>query len=144
MNYGVELEFVFAFHEDELPSETNIKKDLDYATRERYPEFTPTKLKDHVYNSWGILEDGASEPRAVIIANLSERHMLNMLVQWRATNDFEAKPRRTMSPYPYKDIRYNIRFEEDGSEPQVRQMDNNSRPHCLRSGLGEYPEETPE
>lgn len=117
MNYGVELEFIFAFHQDELPSGTKIKKDLDYATRERYPEFTPTKLKDHVYNSWGVLEEGASEPRAVSIDNLSEVYVLSILVQWRAASDIEAEPRQTMPPYPYKDIRYNIRFEKDGSEP---------------------------
>ncbi|EHL00578.1 hypothetical protein M7I_3463 [Glarea lozoyensis 74030] len=65
MNYGVELEFLFAFHEEELSVRGDqIKKNLDYATREQYPEFTPTTLPNHVYNSWGIVDDDASEPRA--------------------------------------------------------------------------------
>jgi hypothetical protein len=39
IGFGVELEFVFAFHEDELRcSGHQIKKNLNYVTRERYPE----------------------------------------------------------------------------------------------------------
>jgi hypothetical protein len=67
MNYGVELEFVFGFQQDELElGHTNgvpntLKKNLKYIEREEYPKFTkikPVALPDHPYNSWAILEGG--------------------------------------------------------------------------------------
>jgi hypothetical protein len=67
INYGVELEFVFAFHEEELElgsyegRPNTLKKDMKYHEREEYPRFTrisPHALPDHAYNSWGVLEAG--------------------------------------------------------------------------------------
>jgi hypothetical protein len=67
INYGVELEFVFAFHEDELVLGSSdgrpniLKKDMKYHEREEYPRFTrisPYAMPDHAYNSWGVLEAG--------------------------------------------------------------------------------------
>jgi hypothetical protein len=67
INYGVELEFVFAFHEDELQlgsyegRPNTLKKDMKYHEREEYPRFTrisPHALPDHAYNSWGVSEAG--------------------------------------------------------------------------------------
>jgi len=65
INYGVEIEFVFAFHEDELElgsyggMPNTLKKDMKYHEREEYPRFTrisPYALPNHAYNSWGVLE----------------------------------------------------------------------------------------
>jgi hypothetical protein len=70
LNYGVELEFLFAFHESRLDLEgTNgeldeLAKDLSYSVRENKP-FTLIGERDllhHVYNSWGIMKGGASPP----------------------------------------------------------------------------------
>jgi hypothetical protein len=71
LTFGVELEFVFAFHQDELQlGETNgdqdkIEKDLSYFVREGTP-FTViplTELPQHVYNSWGINPGGKPPTR---------------------------------------------------------------------------------
>ena len=65
LTYGVELELVFAFHQDELLLELkkdthgvkySIEKNIPYFERET-PAFTPmilTGLPNHVYNSWGL------------------------------------------------------------------------------------------
>ena len=66
INYGIELEFVFGFQQDELELghttgvPNTLKKNLKYIEREEYPKFTkinPTALSDP-YNSWAILEGG--------------------------------------------------------------------------------------
>ena len=70
LTFGVELEFVFAFHESLLElGQTNgiiddIKKDLSYFVRETGP-FTvinQADLRHHAYNSWGIRRGGVSPP----------------------------------------------------------------------------------
>jgi hypothetical protein len=110
MNYGVELEFLFAFHEDELSVRGDqIKKYLDYATREQYPEFTPTTLPNHVYNSWGIVDDDASKPRAVsnILTSLFFRyanHLSTMASHKQfcsriSTSDALRSPQRSSAQY---------------------------------------------
>ncbi|KAH6670543.1 hypothetical protein B0J14DRAFT_486004, partial [Halenospora varia] len=59
VNYGIEMEMIFAFHENELSLEKSeiVAKNLNYTQREQYPEFTripPIMLPNHTYNSWGI------------------------------------------------------------------------------------------
>ncbi|KAG9229587.1 hypothetical protein BJ875DRAFT_387045, partial [Amylocarpus encephaloides] len=67
VNYGVEMEFVFAFQEKELLlGNSKIQKELSYGIREQYPEFTPipaTILPNHRYNIWGVMDSGAKEVR---------------------------------------------------------------------------------
>lgn len=69
MNYGVELDFVFAFHEDELDLGINkIRKDVPYEKRKIYPHFSrmdPAKLPDRVYNSWGVSDKSTKKLRPV-------------------------------------------------------------------------------
>lgn len=76
VNYGVELEFVFAFHESELKlgetdgSPNTLKKDLTYLEREEHPKFTripPVELPDHPYNSWAVLEGEKARPVSTIL-----------------------------------------------------------------------------
>ena len=66
LTFGIELEFVFAFHQSELQlGQTNgvqdtIEKNLSYFVRETHP-FTlisQEELPQHAYNSWGINPGG--------------------------------------------------------------------------------------
>jgi len=64
LTYGVELEFVFAFHEDliKFPSDAEYKivKDLPYSTREllRFSRVNPIfSPPNKIYNSWGVESD---------------------------------------------------------------------------------------
>ncbi|KAG0647926.1 hypothetical protein D0Z07_5622 [Hyphodiscus hymeniophilus] len=62
LTFGVELEFVYAFHESllTLDSADRIQKHIPYNRRE-VPPFTVINTRDlpnHAYNSWGILKNG--------------------------------------------------------------------------------------
>ena len=71
LTYGIELEFVFAFREDQLDltypgrNPDTIKKGLSYFEREVSPftHFDTTHLPNHTYNSWGILSEGVGSPQ---------------------------------------------------------------------------------
>ena len=96
LTYGVELEFVFAFHQDELLAvfddavygeECFLQKHIPYCVREG-DVFTPIPLIDlpnHVYNSWGIMytepksREGMTapyqmEPMRIVGNKLSEKY----------------------------------------------------------------------
>jgi hypothetical protein len=96
VSYGVELEFIFAFHEDDLLLEIGkdtrgvtytIEKALSYFDRE-HPKFSPmalTSVPNRVYNSWGLsyihpLTDRkitipyTAEPMNIIGRNLRKKH----------------------------------------------------------------------
>jgi hypothetical protein len=76
--YGVELEFVFAFHEEELPAGSQIIKSLDYFTREDRNTFTLVDYPNHIYNSWGVVEQPATEPRPVSSENVPQMRYANI------------------------------------------------------------------
>ncbi|KAK0119882.1 hypothetical protein ONS95_011312 [Cadophora gregata] len=60
LTYGVELEFVFAFHEDLIAFPSNaeykIVKNLPYGTRalSRFSRVNPIFSPNKIYNSWGV------------------------------------------------------------------------------------------
>jgi hypothetical protein len=87
LTFGVELEFVFAFHQDELQLEdTNgqdtLEKNLSYFVRETAP-FTIISQLDfpqHTYNSWGINSGGkpptkpyGKEPQEALGVTISDQ-----------------------------------------------------------------------
>ncbi|KAF4635430.1 hypothetical protein G7Y89_g2669 [Cudoniella acicularis] len=89
VNYGVELEFVFAFHEGELDlGQTNgipntLSKNLSYFQREQYPEFSkfkPSEFPNLIYNSWGVQKGNSTkldaydaEPQAIVKRKIESR-----------------------------------------------------------------------
>lgn len=86
LTYGVELEFVFAFHQDELVlrehldgTKDTIVKDMRYTDREAHA-FTPISsvdLPNRIYNSWGIDQvDPKSGVREVVPYSIEPMEIL--------------------------------------------------------------------
>lgn len=82
--YGVELEFVFGFHQNELKlGQTHgvpntLKKNLTYFEREecKFTRIDPVDLPNHPYNSWAILEGGNPTKARPVRTNVLDVQMI--------------------------------------------------------------------